>query len=299
MFEQLGNVKINLSYFTGENNYSDGPIEDELLEIVQSKNEINVLKHDHRWPVLYHLSPTRENLLEWFEFNKDSSVLEIGAGCGALTGILCQRARRVTCVELSHKRSLINATRNNYSNLEIIVGNLNDISFHEKFDYITLIGVLEYAGKFTVGDRPYHDFLEKIRSLLKPGGTLILAIENRLGIKYWAGANEDHTNVIFDGIEGYPNDLGVKTFTKKELSDLMENTGFSKLQFYYPFPDYKLPTQVFAEGHIPAKLQMPENAPNYDSERIVLFNEKLAIQNLVNGGMAEEFANSFLVICEN
>lgn len=45
---------------------------------------------------------------------------------------------------------MINYERNkHYDNLEIIVGNFNDIKFENKFDYITLIGVLEYARLFT------------------------------------------------------------------------------------------------------------------------------------------------------
>ena len=38
----------------------------------------------------------------------------------------------------------------------------NDIDFNQKFDYITLIGVLEYAPGFTSGGNPV-DFLKRIR----------------------------------------------------------------------------------------------------------------------------------------
>ena len=34
--------------------------------------------------------------------------------------------------------------------------------------------------------------LQRVRSLLKPEGKLIVAIENQLGLKYFAGAPEDH-----------------------------------------------------------------------------------------------------------
>ncbi len=45
-------------------------------------------------------------------FKKDASVLEIGAGCGAISGVLCRNAKHVTSVDLSKRRSLINANRN-------------------------------------------------------------------------------------------------------------------------------------------------------------------------------------------
>ena len=85
--------------------------------------------------------------MEWYPFKKDASVLEIGAGCGAISGVLCRNAKHVTSVDLSKRRSLINANRNKeYDNLTIMVGNFNDVVLKEKYDYITLIGVLEYAG---------------------------------------------------------------------------------------------------------------------------------------------------------
>ena len=84
------------------------------------------------------MSPIRENIIEWYPFEKDARVLEVGAGCGAVTGALCRAARSVTCVDLSKRRSLINALRHRqYSNLNIVVGNFNDIELNQEFDYIT------------------------------------------------------------------------------------------------------------------------------------------------------------------
>lgn len=61
---------------------------------------------------------------------------------GAITGVLCDECRDVTAVELSRKRATATLLRcREKENLEIIVGNLNDIVFDKKFDYITLIGV--------------------------------------------------------------------------------------------------------------------------------------------------------------
>ena len=101
MDNQLEKV-LNLSFYKGEDLYSDGDIEDELLEIVQNNEDyIEVLKRDNRWPILYHLSPIRENLLEWYEYKKECSVLEIGAGCGAVSGVFCRKTSRVVGIELS------------------------------------------------------------------------------------------------------------------------------------------------------------------------------------------------------
>ena len=55
-------------------------------------------------------------------------MLEIGSGCGAITGILAKKAGEVTCIELSKMRSTINAFRNrDWENVRILVGNFQDI----------------------------------------------------------------------------------------------------------------------------------------------------------------------------
>ena len=142
-------AKLNLEYYSGENHYSDGDIEDEILKIAKEGKKLSELGQVE-FPILYHLSEVRENILNWYPFRKDGTCLEIGSGCGALTGLLCERVRKVTSVELSKRRADINFARNHEKeNLEIMVGNQNDMVFPEKFDYIVLNGVFEYAMSFT------------------------------------------------------------------------------------------------------------------------------------------------------
>ncbi len=192
--EMIGNVRLDHTFYSGQDYYSDGSIEDDLLAICQKGLIGEALATYPSWPVLYHLSPIRQNIIEWYPMRKDASVLEIGAGCGAITGMLSQKAKKVTCIELSRKRSLINAWRNSAcDNVEIYVGRYEDIRLDEQYDLITLIGVLEYAGSYTAGENPYLHMLQQVRSMLRPGGKILLAIENRMGLKYLNGAREDHT----------------------------------------------------------------------------------------------------------
>lgn len=159
-------------------------------------------------------------------------------------------------MELSKQRAEIIAARYpDADNLEILIGNFEDIRIEEKFDYVTLIGVLEYAGAFISGTDPYRNFLEKIKQYLKPDGILFIAIENRMGgLKYIAGAGgEDHTGNLMEGLEGYINNSNVKTFGRRELSSLIKDSGFHQFSFYYPHPDYKLPVEIFSEYKLPEK----------------------------------------------
>jgi len=292
-------AKLNLDFYTGTDFYSDGDIEDELLEIVKKTSDFSeVLAKDERWPILYHLSPIRQNIINWYPFKENASCLEIGGGCGAITGALCDSLDEVKVVELSKRRANINFERHKaYDNLEIIVANLNDIKFDQKFDYITLNGVLEYAGSFTKTDEPYKDFLKQIKKYLKPDGKLIIAIENRYGLKYFSGAKEDHTAKVFDGITGYIGNDTVRTFGKKELEEMLVESGYSEQVFYYPHPDYKMPMEIYSSDWLPSASALLSSAPNFDYDKYDLFSETEVFKGIIENGQYEFFANSFLVIC--
>ncbi len=291
-------TELNLKYYTGKDKYSDGDVENVILKIVEDEEDIDeILKSTKNWPILYHLSHIRENLLSWYNFDPKSSLLEIGGGCGALTGLFVRSVKEVSVVELSKRRAEIIYHRyKNHSNLKILVGNLNDIKFDARFDYVTLIGVLEYAASFTEGPSPFNSFLIKTRSLLKENGVLLLAIENKFGLKYWAGAREDHTGRFFDNIEDYPFSKSIQTFGKAELEEMLLNCGFKDLFFYYPMPDYKLPKVIYSDEYMPRLDDFFDKcAPNYDSDRLALFNENMAMRNLVANRQFDFFANSFLI----
>jgi len=298
--ERIGKVSLNYRFYQGADQYSDGDIEDTLLNIVQQNRSYeNVLMRENDWALLYHLSPIRENLLEWYDFGEGKSLLEIGAGCGAITGLFCKKCDRVVGIDLSRRRSMINAWRNrDCDNLEIMVGNFEDIQIEEKFDYVTLIGVLEYSIYYINSESPFVDMLKKAKGYLKPGGTLIVAIENKYGIKYWAGAREDHTGNVMDGIAGYPGVERVRTFSREGLEALLTEAGFSGLEFYYPLPDYKLPTEIYSQRRLPKAYPFAVNTPNYDRDRYSFFDEAKVMDELIREGKFEMFANSFLVFCK-
>lgn len=288
---------LKLEYYRGPDAYSDGAVEDELLEIFgQRRDVMAILDQEQRWPMLYHLSPARRALLEWAPWAPQATVLEIGAGCGALTGLLCEKSARVTAVELSAKRSrIIHQRYLEEPRLEVLAGDIMTIPLSDTFEVVTLIGVLEYAGSFIKAARPAQALLRRAASLLTPTGRLWVALENRYGLKYFAGAADDHTRRLFDGIEDYPQGDRVITFSKHELAREFQASGLHICRWYYPYPDYKFPREIFSDRHLPALNHKFEDAPNYDHERLKLFSERHALPALVRNGMFDFFANAFLV----
>lgn len=287
--------------------YSDGDVESLLLELfkdgfTEEQRRERLADPDLDWAFRYHISYERANLLSWYDFPKGSSVLEVGAGCGAITESILQHNNdiQVTANELSERRALVNAHRNqNYNNLEVVIGNLQDFEPASKFDYVVCVGVLEYAATFITDPEPYLRFLNQLNSFLKPGGKLLLAIENKLGMKYFAGAPEDHHGQSFVGLNNYSNHKNVQTFTKNGLSNLLVESNFDDLYFYYPHPDYKLPKVVYSDDFLPGK--QTEALPGlYPStmqglNRFYVFSEQNVMQAIEESQIFEHFANSFLV----
>lgn len=300
MVDHIGNVRLNEQYYSGSDGYSDGDVEDLLLAAVKNGSDLQeVIKQNPSWPVFYHLSDMRGNVLNWIPFQKTDEVLEIGAGCGAVTGVLLARCKEVVCVELSKKRSLINAYRHKDArNLEIITGNFSDVrdGLNRKFDYITLIGVYEYAALYSDTEHPHQTLLRQLKPLLKPGGRLVIAIENRLGLKYFAGCREDHLGTYFQGIEKQYFKGGVCTFDKTALTGLLETAGFAGYEFYYPYPDYKLPEAVYSDDYLPKKGELVNNLRNFDADRLVVFDETKVWDGILDAGLFAHFSNSFLVL---
>ncbi|MBO6000044.1 MAG: class I SAM-dependent methyltransferase, partial [Lachnospiraceae bacterium] len=182
--EYIGKVLLDYSLYPGEDLYSDGAVEDELLSIVKDREPgdyQDVIEKRLDWPTLYHLSDARENIVSWMPFNGTEKVLEIGAGEGAVTGALSDGCAHVTCIDLSRKRSQINAWRHrDRDNIEIRVGNFADIEKTlpaEEYDYIFLIGVLEYAGSYLAEEKePFLEELRRIKGHLKKDGRIVTAI---------------------------------------------------------------------------------------------------------------------------
>lgn len=302
MIEEIGKIKLDYSKYPGEDLYCDGAVEDELLEIAKEFSAVEyagVIEERKSWPILYHLSPLRENIVDWIPMKNTDKVLEVGSGCGAITGALSRKAGSVTCVELSKKRSLINAYRHSEcENVTIHVGNFKDIEpdLPSDFDHICLIGVFEYGQGYIGGDRPYEEFLEILKKHLAPEGRIIIAIENKYGLKYFAGCMEDHLGTYFSGIEDYPESGVVRTFSRRGLEQIFRRCGIKEYRFYYPYPDYKFMTTLYSDRYLPGKGELSNNIRNFDRDRMLLFDEKRAFDGIVRDGLFSVFSNSYIAV---
>lgn len=241
--------------------YNDGDgSENGLLATLRRAKDVGVFSPELQaacvdWPSTYHLSSERSNLLRPFSgsFKANTRILEIGAGCGAVTRFLGETGAQIIALEGSRRRAAIARERTrDLDNVQVLVERFQDFSLGEEFDVITLIGVLEYASVFSGADSPALDMLRTVRGMLAPGGRLLLAIENRFGLKYLAGVPEDHLGKPMIGVEGRYSACGVRTWGRFELDGLLANAGFTRRDFHVPMPDYKMPVSIICPAGIAA-----------------------------------------------
>lgn len=280
--------------------YSDGQeIELRMLKIAQEYPEDlseAYIADCYDYTTNNTFSSVRRNLLNWYPFRDHASVLEIGAGMGSLTGLLCDRCERVVAVEMNALRAdVIRARYPSRKNLTVLVENIEELNPQEKFDYVVFVGVLEYAAIFSDSEDPFTDFIRQAASFLKKDGKLLFAIENQYGLKYWCGAAEDHLQKAFAGIEGYKEEKTARTFSKAALKQMLDEAGLMHQRFYGVLPDYKFPTFLFSEEWNPSGSELQNISYTYGKNSALIANEKDIYFDLVQNDVLLFFANSFLV----
>lgn len=282
--------------------YSDGKSTEEMmLAVAQQYPEdasADYIMEDSRYTINNTFSPVRRNLLNWYPFKPDSDILEVGAGMGSMTGLLCDVGKSVTSVEMNELRAnVIRARYPDRDNLAVISADVITWNTQQRFDYIVVVGVLEYASVFYNGEgnEPQIAFLSSLRRLLNPDGVVLLAIENRFGLKYWLGGAEDHLQKPFVGIEGYKEDGTPKTFSKVELYGLFKESGFAAQRYYYVLPDYKFPTAIFTDQSLPTMQEVMNINYTYSSGSTLVANERELYGTIIANGMFPNVANSYLV----
>ena len=289
--------------------YSDGDeVEQRIESIVKNTKDLSVLSDELRphctdWPSTYHLSATRANILRPFEKNLKGDILEIGAGCGAITRYLGECGAQVLALEGTLRRaSIARARTRDLNNVTVVSDKFDDFKYKNKFDIVTLIGVLEYANLFTDGENPVALMLERAKSFLKPNGKLFIAIENQLGLKYFASAPEDHIGIPMYGVEGWYRKDQPQTYGRKHLHYLVEAAGFSSIKFLAPFPDYKLPVSIVTEsgfscdGFDSAALASQSIRKDPQLPKIMAFSTQLVWPSIVDNGLSMDLSNSFLIV---
>ena len=289
--------------------YADGA-EGELLELFGTVEDRRVGSEElaaaiRDWPTAYHLAPERAALLAPLAIGPRDRVLDVGAGSGVNTRICADRGATVTAVEGSMARAELIAHRcAGLNRVEVLCGPLDGLGDGRRgaYDVALMVGVLEYAGTGQGGGSGAAALLSGVVDALAPGGVVVLAIENRLGLKYLLGFPEDHLGLPWVGWEGY-RDGEPTTWSRRELAQMLGDAGLDAQKWLYPFPDYKLPAVVLSEEIY----QRPDAADMVDqivghptsseyARPVLVADGRAAHKTMVAAGLGPDVANSFLIV---
>lgn len=270
-----------------------------FINLNDGEDYSEILKKDIRWNVFYHLSALRESLFNWYGFQKDSSLLEIGAGFGALTGLFAERCKHVTvCEEYGQRAQAIVKRYKSRKNIDVYEGTWESVKkklLGKTFDYIVLTDLGRDFGGSDELTVPYF-YMVELKKYLTENGKILLTAANSLGIKYLCGAPDDYTNVPYDSLNKYPNGSKGRTFTRHEIIRLCDMCGLY-FKFYYPLPDAKIVQMICTDDYMPETSVRDRVIPYYVYNGSLIAMEKKIYDDFIQSHNLNIFANSFLVEC--
>lgn len=199
----------------------------------------------------------KENLFNWYNFKENSEILDFS------------------------------------NNIKKYIKNQKRVDtkpvFNKKYDYVILVGMLEKAGK--------EDCLNKAISYLKPDGILLIAENNKFGIKNWNGKRDLTGSLDYRELTRTYNSDEIGMLSKNEIKNMLERFNINNQKFYYIFPDFNLPNLIFSDEYKITEEDISRNFESYEEGELVNFNENLALAEIIkeNPEQIKFFANSFLI----
>lgn len=216
----------------------------------------------------------RENekgILVWYDFPADSRIIYDGSRDDAVFEMLCEKGLNPDCLEVS---------RNQHS-----------------YDYVISIAVPER-------EREPLSVIKNYKNYLKPGGKLLIAMNNRMGIRYFCGDHDPYTKRNFDGIEGYRNAYSKeedtffgKAYDMAELREMISEAGFKHACFFSVISDLSRPTILFREDYLPKEDLATRVTPRYEYPDTVFLQEESLYSGLAKNGLFHAMANAYLIEC--
>ncbi|GJQ50993.1 MAG: hypothetical protein HKUEN01_33790 [Candidatus Kuenenia stuttgartiensis] len=251
----------------------------ELISTLKHLTVKEAIKRHHGWLFDVIFSPKRAVGLELLELSGNEACVDYGCMWGALTIPLAKRCKYVLGVDQtldSLKFLSAYAKEEKLENIDLLCENLKEIAvFKNKFDVAIVNGVLEWIperGEIELKkywsktkQKKYIEnpltlqkkFLNTVYQSLSEKGKLYLAIENRYDYKMFLGGNDPHAGIPFVSI--LPRKLSNFISEKKlnrpyvnwlysfyQLKKILSDVGFSKIDLYSCFPDYRFPDQILS-----------------------------------------------------
>ena len=217
----------------------------------------------------------------FLSIDKESVILDMGCMWGALTFALAEHCKHIVGLDQTLETlqlSYYRAQEAGIQNVTLLGGDARRMPIKDNiFDVVILNGVLEWLGlegEYVVeqqwGKRSKNGVktvrvkdprtlqlrgLQEALRVLKPGGVLWLAIENRVQAAYFLGAPDDHSGLPYNSL--FPRKLAdlysllaigqpyrTYTYTIWGLRKLLQEAGSVQQTFFTAFPSYEEPATI-------------------------------------------------------
>lgn len=216
-----------------------------------------------------------QNILNWYPFKKTDNILALGENSEELLDVLNERTNKVTVIDIFDEKNLAK----------------------DQYDFIILIGILENWKNVVKSNINIEELINILGKYLKIDGKILLALDNKFGLRYFAGNPEKILNKKFESLIGYNNEPEkIETFTKTKIEIILNKLGYNT-RFYYPLPDYKLPNVIFSDEQLPEYNSIDKYNPYFIENSDIIFNEIDVFREILktDKNMFTFFANSFLI----
>lgn len=254
----------------------------------KADNPASLLKESDSFTIFYNFSEMRKSLLNWYPFDRESNLLEIGGSFGAMTGLFLEKCREVTVFEFSEKKAqAIRKRYNKSAGLSVVSGKKPSAVLNKKYDYIVVTADCCRNCKNPI--ESWNEIVREAAGLLAKNGTLLLAIDNAEGTKYQCGYPLPGKNSI--------NENGDEPVTTRNRLLMQAKKLGLNYKFYYPLPDYRLAQEIYSDDCLPDGNLRDRVMNYYVAGRCLNTNESEIYGKVKQYDALPEVCNSFLLEC--
>ena len=210
------------------------------------------------------LSEFKKNILIWYPFKENASVLNLENGFEEVLGDLGVKFEKIVTFSQDTDKKQVKIVANK---------NANRNNKDDKFDYVTIIGKYTYN---------FAEKLEVAKKYVKNDGKILIALDNRFGLKNWNDAQNLN-----------------KDISEKELRNILKESKFDNFKFYYVLSNYKMANLIYSEDYTLTKEDITRNFAVYQKDTAVHLNENEVYKKILEDGNINKFINSFFIEISN
>ncbi|MBP3255730.1 MAG: hypothetical protein J6M60_04505 [Clostridia bacterium] len=239
------------------------------------------------------LDSLKINILTWYPFKDNSKILYLTTSDNEdiWSEYLSNISQQITIVKYNNEDSV---KVNNVDNKTFIEGKFDKVKIDDQYDYVILLGTLEYANEIFDGKNAAVKLLEFSKSKLNDNGKILLAFDNRLGVNYLVGRKSKHCEKIFDSTKNIFNNG--RLYSLSEITNILNECNFKYKRFYYPLPNYRYTNVIFTDKRLPERNDSKINYNVlYEEGSLVLQDECNLLKQFVIEGDFTKYTNSYFI----